>query len=328
MHTIYHTMVVVYFLQSVTNCNVNALADSDSPLLTAGSLPLPSLIPIGAPGGIDPNQVEMLAMPAPAEGNADGAPPLTHLNENPASKITPALGGSDSNANSAPTNLLEIALPGKNPHVLYWLPTGDELNGLEAETDSIMEANAKKKTEEEAKHAADEAKDEQEEEVEDASEEAELQKEDPLEKSAPIHGLRPFGWTPQLASVQGKSLDDPSSLNSHAFETLLLETESAKTLQRRSLRYKGPSMQDGWNIMQASTPFDDKDASYVMPSMGKDGKDVEIPTDDLGKQGGASGDIDGIEAGAEKGELGAASSIVGDMMNGFNFDVSGVTGRR
>jgi len=320
---------------AATTITAHTNTNADSPLLTAGSLPLPSLIPIGLPGGLDPNQVEFAG-----PGGTDASPltpGLPHLTENLSSKTAPTLDAADPEKSEAPelpgsSSLIE--LPGKNPHHLYWLPTGDELNGLEAETVAITQANEKKKEINEVQQIKEEMHKEKEEEKEQESEEIQLQKEDPLEKYAPVHGLRPFGWKPQLEDVQ---TTDPYKLNADAFETRLIEMKTHLRSTRNKVQVKAtttasaqPGLEDGWSMMQASTPFDDKDASYVMPAMKPNSDELDLSALKDGSEKGVENnkdDIDNIEKDADSNEAKAAISVVKDIANGFDFDVSGIPGR-
>jgi len=320
----------------------SATTNKDVPLLTAGALPLPSLIPIGSPGGLDPKMVELIGNPS--NGDAALAPALSYVNKNEASKTAPLLGSDPATSEPPPLTTQSLVELQTSQPSLYVLPTGEELNRLNEETKELQLKNDQnEEMGEMEEHKKEEQKKEQAEEKEENKEEEEEKKVDPLERDAPIHGLRKFGWKPQIDNV---GMTDPLLLNSNAFETLLLEkvtratrtTRTTRTTSGRTMRkrlrqepgvYKGPAKDDAWNTMQASTPFDDKDAGYVMPAMKPDGE-IDIPTDLNGGEAkggsGGSSDVDGIEAEADKMEQGAAAQVVGDIENGMKVDFKGLPG--
>lgn len=319
------------FLFLLTLRSSSATTNKDVPLLTAGTLPLPSLVPIGSPGGSDPKTVELIGNPL--NGDAALAPALSYVNKNEASKTAPLLGSDPATSEPPPLTTQSLVELQTFQPSLYVLPTGEELYRLNEETKELQLKNDQnEKMGEMEEHKKEEQKKEQAEENEENKEEEEEKKVDPLERDAPIHGLRKFGWKPQIDNV---GTTDPLLLNSNAFETLLLEKVTRATsgrMTRKRLRqepglYKGPAKDDAWNTLQAATPFDDKDAGYVMPAMKPDGE-IDIPTDlNGGEAKGSSGsDVDGIEAEADKTEQGAAAQVVGDIENGMKIDFKGLPG--
>jgi hypothetical protein len=296
-------------------------------------IPIPGgALPIASPGGVDPKTVQLVAMPSTNGGDASGALPMDHLNVNQAAKTVPKLNSKLPTTPPPPLPPMSLVqLPGKNPHNLYWLPTGDELNGLEDEVNFAEKKREQENAIDMKEKKERDVEEEKEEVQEEEKEEEELQKENPLEREAPIHGSRPFGWTPQLG--QPKSTDY-LKLNDDAFTTLL---EEKKLNIRRHLRIQKkqratpqPSMEESWSMMQATTPMDDPKAGYVMPAMKPDGE-IDIPTDekgssDDGKSGG--NDIDGIiKEAMGKSEISAAKQVAGDLLKGEKLDFSGIAGR-
>ena len=310
----------------------------DPGIFQAGILPLPSNIPIAQPGGVSPEQALLVATPPSTAGGATLKLPLKSSNPNPQIKDTEKqLGKFGAEPEDQPPPLpppsLFLQLPSDNPHNLYWLPTGEELNGLVDEERTMTEEQQKKDAEQAEQDKEEKTKEITEENNEEEKEEEELQKEDPLEKEAPVHGLRPFGWRPQLGVTPPST--DYSNLNSDAFTTLLELNHGSthrKLLVRRKMGLRGkagetpqPSMAQSWNMMQATTPIDDKEAGYVMPALKPDG-DVEIPTDsfDTTGKGGEKDEEDAevkeIEGEATTDELGAAASVISDIKNGEKMD--------
>lgn len=337
------TILLHLFLTSTHS----ATATRRDPIFQAGLLPLPSNIPINQPGGVSPDQALLVATPPSTAGGATLKLPLKSSNPNPQIKETEKqLGKFGADPEEQPPPLppppsLFLQLPSDNPHNLYWLPTGEELNGLVDEERTMTEEQQKKAAEQEEKDKEEKNKELTAENNEEEKEEEELQKEDPLEKEAPIHGLRPFGWRPQLGVTPPST--DYSKLNSDAFTTLLELNRGStqkKLLVRRKIGLRGkaeetpqPSMAQSWNMMQATTPIDDKEAGYVMPALKPDG-DVEIPTDsfDTTGKGGEKDEEDTevkeIEGEATTDELAAAASVINDIKNGERMDKVAFNRRR
>eukprot|EP00946_MAST-07B_sp_MAST-7B-sp1_P000665 g665.t1 len=148
----------------------------------AAGVPGGIIMPGGAPG-IDPAQLQMqLPGGSPAQPPVTPTPVLAHLDQNPKTKQPARTPYTEPTPTTPETSLLQ--LPGKD-HNLYWLPAGDEIEGLEEEVRLKQRAQAG--------HAAARAAKEKEEERLEEQAEYNEENHNPADSDSPIEP-QIHGW--------------------------------------------------------------------------------------------------------------------------------------
>ena len=269
-------------------------------------------MPGGAPG-IDPAQLQMqLPGGSPAQPPVTPTPVLAHLDQNPKTKQPARTPYTEPTPTTPETSLLQ--LPGKD-HNLYWLPAGDEIEGLEEEVRLKQRAQA-------GHAAAWAAKEKEEERLEEQAEYNE-ENHNPADSDSPIEP-QIHGWVPPLAKG-GLAQTNPYKLNSDAFE------DRRRRRRRRLLtsvhsRLRGHSgvppnnPEDLWSTMQTkdADPYPNllngggpQGRGYVFPALKPEGE-VEIPS------GGGSESASGSFL---SGVADAAAAVASDLANVADFTV-------